>query len=79
MIRGLRFLAVVTVVGLASGTGSIVAATGTWTGAGGDNFWSTAANWGGTVPVAGYDLVFPNGAARLTNTNDLSAGTSFNS
>jgi hypothetical protein len=79
MTRGLRFLAVVAVVGLASGMGSILAATRTWTGLGGDNFWTTAANWGGTVPVAGDDLVFPNGAARLTNTNNLTAGTSFKS
>ncbi len=79
MMGVLRFLLVVTVVGLASGTGSILAATRTWTGAGGDNFWTTAANWGGTAPVAGDDLVFPSGAARLTNTNNLTAGTSFNS
>ncbi len=79
IIGAVRFLAVLAVVGLASGTGSILAATRTWTGAGGDANWSTAANWGGTAPVAGDDLVFPNGAAQLTNTNDLSAGTSFNS
>ncbi|MDD5562708.1 MAG: hypothetical protein PHQ91_03260 [Thermoanaerobaculaceae bacterium] len=75
----MRFLLVGTVVGLAAGTGTILAATKTWTGAGGDNFWTTAANWGGTVPVAGDDLVFPSGAARLTNTNNLTPGTSFNS
>ena len=37
---------------------------------GGDNNWTTAANWGGTAPVAGDDLVFPAGAARLSNTNN---------
>jgi uncharacterized repeat protein (TIGR01451 family) len=80
MIRGLRFLLVVTVVALASGTGSILAATRTWTGAGGDGNWSTAANWGGTAPLAGDDLLFPDGAARMTtNSNDLSWWTSFNS
>jgi len=80
MIRGLRFLAVVTVVGLATGTGSIFAATRTWTGAGVDGNWSTAANWGGTAPVAGDDLVFPDGAARMTtNNNDLQLWTLFNS
>lgn len=80
MIRGLRFLAVVTVVGLATGTGSIFAATRTWTGAGADNNWSTAANWGGTAPLAGDDLVFPDGAARMTtNNNDLQLWTLFNS
>ncbi|MEP7158805.1 MAG: S8 family serine peptidase, partial [Chloroflexota bacterium] len=55
------------------------ASTATWTGGGSDNNWTTAANWGGTAPVAGDDLVFPGGAARLTNTNDFTAGTSFNS
>jgi fibronectin-binding autotransporter adhesin len=56
------------------------AATRTWTGgSGSSNNWSDAANWGGTAPVAGDDLVFPGGAARLSNTNDLAAGTSFNS
>ncbi len=55
------------------------AATATWTGGGGDNNWTTAANWGGTAPVAGDDLVFPAGAARLSNTNDFAAGTGFNS
>lgn len=57
---------------------SAQAATRTWSGAGGDANWSTAANWGGTAPVAGDDLVFPGGAARLTNNNDLAASTSFN-
>jgi fibronectin-binding autotransporter adhesin len=56
------------------------AATRTWTGgSGSSNNGSDAANGGGTTPVAGDDLVFPGGAARLSNTNDLAAGTSFNS
>jgi len=56
------------------------AATRTWSGAGADNNWTTAANWGGTAPVAGDDLVFPDSAARkATNTNDFAAGTNFNS
>jgi len=54
-------------------------ATRTWTGGGGDDNWTTAANWGGTAPSGGDDLVFPGGAARLTNSNDFSAGTEFNS
>jgi fibronectin-binding autotransporter adhesin len=57
----------------------MAAATATWTGGGGDNNWTNPANWGGTAPVAGDDLVFPGGAARLNNTNDFAAGTSFNS
>lgn len=41
------------------------AATATWTGAGGDNNFSTGANWGGTAPSAGDDLVF-SGTTRLS-------------
>ena len=60
--------------------GPYVAATvRTWTGGGADNNWTTAANWGGTAPVAGDDLVFPGGAARLSNTNNYAAATAFNS
>jgi hypothetical protein len=68
-------LAIVTVL---SGTGSLLAATRTWTGAGGDANWTTVANWGGVAPSAGDDLVFPGGALQLANNNDLAAGTSFN-
>jgi fibronectin-binding autotransporter adhesin len=50
-----------------------------WDGGGGDNNWSTAANWALDVaPSAGDDLVFPAGASRLTNVNDLAAGTRLN-
>ncbi|MDQ6794079.1 MAG: S8 family serine peptidase, partial [Chloroflexota bacterium] len=57
----------------------VAAATRTWTGGGADNNWTTLANWGGVLPVAGDDLVFPGGAARLANTNNFVAGTGFNS
>ncbi len=54
--------------------------TFTWDGGGGDNNWTTAANWVGDVaPAAGVDLVFPSGAARTSNVNDFSAGTVFRS
>lgn len=53
----------------------IALATSIWSGAV-DGLWSNNANWD-TPPVAGNDLIFPSGAANLTNTNDLSAGTSF--
>lgn len=51
-------------------------ATCTWTGNGADNHWSTSANWdncGGAhaIPVNGDTLVFPAGAARPANNNDL--------
>ena len=50
------------------------AATLTWSGAGADDNWSTSANWGGSVPVAGDILTF-GGMTRLSPVNDLAAGT----
>ncbi len=53
-------------------------ATMTWDGSSSVN-WSDAANWVGDIaPASGDDLIFPAGAANLTNTNDLPAGSSFN-
>ncbi|HXI69516.1 MAG TPA: autotransporter-associated beta strand repeat-containing protein, partial [Verrucomicrobiae bacterium] len=46
------------------------AAVRTWSGAGADGNWSTAANWGGTAPVNGDLLVF-SGTTRPNNTNDI--------
>lgn len=54
------------------------AATRTWTGTTSGS-WSLASNWGGTAPVTGDDLVFPGGASNLSNTNDLTENTIFNS
>ena len=52
----------------------------TWSGAGADNLWSTPANWsGGVAPVDGDGLTFPDGAANLTNVNNLPALTQFTS
>ena len=49
-----------------------------WTGAGANNLWSTGGNWvGGVPPQEGDSLLFPNGAARLSNTNDFPSGTIF--
>ncbi|MCX7428827.1 MAG: autotransporter-associated beta strand repeat-containing protein [Planctomycetia bacterium] len=43
----------------------------TWNGLGGNNLWSTGANWvGGQVPGAGEDLIF-SGATRTSTQNDL--------
>lgn len=54
------------------------AAIRTWTGGGGSNNWTEAANWGGTAPVAGDELVFPGGAARMDpSNNNFAAGTTF--
>ncbi len=52
----------------------------TWTGGGANNNWSTGANWsGGNAPATdgSATLTFPNGASRLSNTNDFTAGTAF--
>ncbi|HNQ89221.1 MAG TPA: autotransporter-associated beta strand repeat-containing protein [Verrucomicrobiota bacterium] len=43
----------------------------TWTGAGTDAYWRTAANWASGLPRDGDDLVFPFSAARKVNTNDF--------
>ena len=59
-------------------TGSALAAVKTWTGATNGN-WSLGSNWGGTAPVTGDDLVFPGGASNLSNNNDLTPNTIFNS
>ncbi|HEY3322308.1 MAG TPA: autotransporter-associated beta strand repeat-containing protein [Planctomycetota bacterium] len=57
-----------------------VAQTFTWTGGGATNNWTEAANWGGTAPMGGDNLVFGAAlAARKTNTNDFAAGVTFNS
>lgn len=52
------------------------AATCTWTGAGTDNKWSSAGNWDTcqgirAIPINTDTLIFPDGAARKTNTNDI--------
>ncbi|MBF0479199.1 MAG: autotransporter-associated beta strand repeat-containing protein [Candidatus Omnitrophica bacterium] len=52
--------------------------TCTWTGTNSGN-WNVAANWGGLLPVAGDDLVFPSGGANKSTNNDFTADTSFNS
>jgi autotransporter-associated beta strand protein len=57
---------------------STEAATRTWTGTTSGS-WSVASNWGGTAPVTGDDLVFPAGASNLSNTNDFTENTIFNS
>jgi autotransporter-associated beta strand protein len=56
----------------------IAPAVATWTGGGTDTNWTDAANWGGTAPVAGDDLVFPSVTNETAN-NDFAASTNFNS
>src|SRR5262249_9740723 len=52
---------------------TVIISTLTWDGGGADNNWSTAANWNPDIaPADGVNLVFPSGAARLSNNNDIS-------
>src|SRR5262249_1842438 len=54
--------------------------TDLWTGLGGDNNWSTAANWAsGVAPVSGDDLIFAAGVPRLAPSNNFPIGTVFHS
>src|SRR5262245_27727090 len=63
---------------LTAGAHPAAAAARTWSGAGGNNQWTTPANWqGGVAPVAGDELTFPAGGAQTTNVNNFPAGTSF--
>ena len=55
----------------------LVLAASTWSGAV-SNLWSVAGNWD-TLPTAGSNLIFPSGAAHLSNTDDLTAVTSYGS
>jgi len=50
---------------------SAQAAVRTWSGAGADNNWNTAANWGGTAPV-NADIALFSGTTRQNNTNNIS-------
>lgn len=58
---------------LAAAFDSTEAATKTWTGGGATANWSTAANWNPSgAPTHGDELVFPSGASRMVNTNNVS-------
>jgi hypothetical protein len=53
-----------------------ITSTYTWSGGGADGFWNNRTNWvSNAVPVNGASLVFPTGAARLNNTNDIGGRT----
>ena len=56
----------------------------TWDGGGGTNNWTDRFNWHtetqlDVAPVAGDDLVFPDGALRPANFNNFASSTSFHS
>src|SRR5436853_1952213 len=60
-------------------SGGARAATVTWNGGGGLNL-SDPLNWGGTAPITGDDLVFPDGTfPRKSCSNDYPDNTVFNS
>ena len=42
-----------------------------WSGAGANANWTNSANWGGATPGNGDTLIFPGGAAKLLNTNNI--------
>ena len=48
-----------------------------WSGAGANANWNNSANWGGATPGNGDTLIFPGGAAKLLNTNNI-AGLTLN-
>lgn len=56
---------------------TIVGVTPVWTGgSSSDSYWSDATNWGGNGITAGAPLIF-SGTARLNNTNDTAAATTY--
>jgi fibronectin-binding autotransporter adhesin len=74
LIKRITFVAVLATLLSLNAFGAMRAWTGTTS-----NAWSLGSNWGGIAPVAGDDLVFQAGAANLATTNDLPAGTAFQS
>src|SRR3954471_23749856 len=54
-----------------------VAADRTWNGGGGNDFWSTPANWRGDAVSPGDSLFF-GGSVRTSPNNDFPGGTTFN-
>lgn len=57
----------------------VVLQASTWSGAVSD-LWSNPGNWSSdTLPTTGSDLIFPSGAANLSNTDDLTSVTSYGS
>ena len=77
--RLLSGLLIAVALGALFAPSSVWAATRTWTGNGGDDLWTTGGNWGGTAPTANDDLLFPDGALRMTtNLNNFPGETKFN-
>jgi autotransporter-associated beta strand protein len=71
-------LQVVVLVGVVAVASMSQAATETWDGGGGDDYWQTDANWGDdTKPNSADTLVF-SGTTRTSTSNDYPANTQFN-
>jgi fibronectin-binding autotransporter adhesin len=74
VFRGLQVVVLVTMALLAS----LSAADRTWDGGGGDDNWTTPANWDSdTAPIAGDNLFFAGGVS-TSPVNNFPADTSFN-
>src|SRR4029077_7286183 len=43
----------------------------TWNGGGGDNFWTTGGNWGGTAPSSLQSFLNFDGSTRTSNSNNF--------
>jgi len=72
-----KYLVLYTTLALFAITSLTQADTHTWSGAGISGYWSLPANWQGNNPPSAAEsapvvLIFPSGASRLTNTNNLS-------
>lgn len=79
--RSLRTLAILSasiaaLLTIDSAACRVHAADLTWNGGGGDDNWSTPANWGGFLPSPGDALIF-DGSVRTSTTNNLLAGALF--
>jgi hypothetical protein len=68
-----KHLAFATLIILASLTFGVKAGTSTWDGVGGSGSnWNNASNWDSApTPPTVYNLIFPAGASRLSNNNNL--------
>jgi autotransporter-associated beta strand protein len=71
----LAVLALLGAAGVAQALSETPTPTATWTGAGADSKWSTGANWGGTAPSSGNNLVFPSAPTSFTSVNDFNGYT----
>jgi hypothetical protein len=67
------FPSLIRIVAVCAGLFSVAGYSNTlsWSGAGANANWNNSANWGGGTPGNGDTLIFPGGAAKLLNTNNI--------